>query len=167
MSLNLETILPLLKGVEEQSLYKSLKTLAPTEYLDFYPHKKGYLIDASCIVNSPYVRVIQNFWGQELSYDIYTIYAIAGVTIPNNAANYSPKYDVINNIYSLIYTPRPYKYYNDNAYIKVIAPSIDPTTGLPIVTSLYVYVFLVHYIQIENMNDFKESLKDVIKGTIK
>lgn len=160
----LELYRPFLRGIEEKTFAPGVTVLNPDGELEFKPSELGWLVECAGVSNSPFAIIKQNFLGQSSSYSVYSVYAFSKVVTPNNAVPFTPNYDLVNNVYSVLYTPRPYKYFNKTAYIIIVAPSVNPITGLPIVTTTTIYGFSVDWIEITDLEEFKKSLKDIRKG---
>jgi len=161
----IESLRPFLRGIDELAWFVVNKSLNPGESIEFRPGKAGWLVDIAVVVDTPYLSVKHNYWGQDIEYSIYSVYVYGNLST-NVAYNYVTKYDTVNNIYSMAYAPRPFKYYTKSAYIKITAPLINPITLVPITTPATITYLLVHYLEITDLDELKKSMQEVLGSGI-
>jgi len=158
----LEELLPLLDGVSKELFTKENIVLPPGESFEWRAESDGWISFCMGVCNQKHARIIHNIWVKEVSFSPFEAYTF-GLTQENTTHIFCAKYDPANNIYALIYAPRPYKFFRKNDYIKIIAPKADPTTGEPITTPTIgsLYIELTY---ITDHKKFKESLREILGG---
>jgi len=149
----IESLRPFLRGIEELNFGKQLFTVKAGEHERWKPDKAGWLVDFSIASTSPLIAIEHNFWGQKLSYNLYQAYTLGNSLYPNNAVQWFTKYDTVNSVYTMFYTPRPYDYYTNIMYI-----DIKNETG----SDISVISILIHYLSITDVNELKKSIQEVL-----
>lgn len=156
---DIESLRPLLRGIEELNWQRLAMTLPPGERAIWKPNKAGWLIDWTLVATNPAITIEHNFWGQKITYTItqaYTYYLGVGTdppsSVPNPAFNWISKWDAVLSLYSIVYTPRPYDYYTDQMYIEIINNETTPITIVGV---------NVHYLNLLDEAEYKESLREI------
>ena len=156
---SIEELLPVLEGINEELFTRENVVLPPGESFEWRAASDGWMIFCMGTCNQKHARITHNIWVKEVSFSPYECYTL-GLVQANTTHVYCAKYDTDNNIYALIYSPRPYKFFRKNNYIKITAPKADPFTGTPITTptigSLHIEV-----VYITDHKKFRESLTRV------
>ena len=158
--LSIEELLPLLDGVSEQRYVISNAVLKPGEYIEWRASLDGLLSYVFGYFNNRYASVSHNIWIKELSFSPFTVFSL-GLVQETNCAVWCPKYDTTTNTYALVYSPRPYKAFKKDNFIRVTAPTVDPLTGTPITTQTVVGLDM-QYIYITSRQKFVESLRSIL-----
>jgi hypothetical protein len=157
----LEELLPLLDGVREEFYQHENVALNPGESFEWRAPSDGWLTFVMGVCNQKYAAISHNIWVKEITFSPFTTHAY-GLTQANTTNVYCAQYDEANNIYVLIYAPRPPKFFRKDNYIRVTAPKADPLTNTPItqptVGNLYVEAILI-----TNYAKFRETLKSILR----
>ena len=152
----LEAFRPLLRGIEEYNWQRANFNIPTGDRAHWKPDHAGWLIDWALVTMNPNVIVEHNFWGQKISYSPAQFYAATTdstfYVVPNPAYNWFSKWDIMNSIYSMLYTPRPYDYFTDDMYIDVIND-----TGLP----AQILGLNVHYLDLIHPEEYIKSVKEI------
>jgi hypothetical protein len=158
---SIEELLPLLEGVREELYKHENVTLKPGESFEWRAPSDGWLTFVMGVCNQKYTVISHDIWVKEVVFSPFTA-KLYGFTQANTTNVYCAQYDETNNIYVLIYAPRPPKFFRKDNYIKITAPRVDPLTNAPItqptVGSLYVEAILI-----TDYAKFRESLKSIFK----
>lgn len=148
----IESLRPFLRGLSEGMDSAADVVLQPEEAYEWRARRKGWLMSAIALCNSPYATIIHNFWGQELRYTFASVYS-AGLTSPNGETNWVSAYDTANSLYAMVYAPRPYKYFREGSRIAIYNPT-------PSQIRLQGVGF--HYIEVVDGGELLRSLREVL-----
>ena len=159
-----EELLPALKGIKEEQILRTNVVILAGQYHQWVAEYDGWLESVSAILNQRYTRMSHDIWTAPVEYTPYLINLYA---VPPNSPSlaYNTLYDPVNNLFGTVYIPRPYKAFKKGRYIRLTAPTVDPLTGLPIVTPTLAAVFTVHMIYITNEEEFMVSLRTINGAT--
>lgn len=148
---DLESLRPLIEGVQDLVYSELNKTLVEGETLEWRPDKAGWVQGVLGAFNTPLIEVTENLWGQEIITTVTAWQTLIDDKLVNDHFTWVGKSSAVTPIYTLMYTPRPYKYYRKGSYIKLKAP-----TG-----GCVVYAFQVYYLEIDDVDVLRRSIKEL------
>jgi hypothetical protein len=157
---SIEELLPLLEGVREERYWLENVVLKPGESTEWVAPLDGWMSFVAGMFNQKHTTVVHNIWVKEVSFSPYTLYT-AGATQANSMVCWCSKYDSTNDVYVLVYAPRPYKFFRKNDYIRITAPKADPVTGAPITTPTVCSTVDIQVIYITDREKLRESLRSL------
>lgn len=137
------------------------RVIQPGKDLRITWEKKAWIRYVVGYANNPYTTIEHNVYGgKQVTMSFYQLFAL-GVTSPMPAgAIWIQTYDAVNNIYLACYSPVPPQEINPypTTYIALIAPTVNPLTGAPIVTPT-VMTLLYDSVVVLDEEKFKEGLR--------
>jgi len=139
-------------------------TLQPGQTEHVGPWEKpGWMRCLGVYSDNPYVRVSQNIYSIEkpFEWDFFTLF-VYGENRPGPGGSlvYLEKYDVVNNIYKMIYQPQPVQEFLAKSDVLITLPTRDPF-GNAITTAAIISHFH-QTILIDNVAKFTAKLQEVL-----
>lgn len=159
--LSIEELLPLLEGIRHSLITKENFTLEPGKQYKWEAENPGWLTLVAGGFSTPYAEIEHSIWVNPIVYYPYIIYTY-GFTTRSPAYNWIVRYDTTNNVYVMVYEPRPYKGYKAGSYIAIRNPKLHPITKEPVTTSMTVYYLMISYIELYDREAFVKSLRELI-----
>lgn len=163
---SIEELLPLCEGLKDDFFIRQTRTLQPGRFEEWVASDPGWMASVLVVANNPFTEISHDIWVRPTAYTFYQMQFITGFTRVNDAFNYITVYDTVNNIYALVYHPKPYKAFEKDNYLRVTAPNTNPLTGLPITTPTTLTAFTIQYIYLFDKEAFETSLRELL-GTTK
>ena len=158
-------LLPLLKGWKNDNKLETYPTIPaqnPGQSYRIGPFEyDGWIRCILGSVDNPFATFDHNVFEKPLVTTPYQLYVLSILSAPPTGAPWIYKFDTINNIYTIAWTPMPPQEFKKGTEIDVRAATQDLITGLPITTPTRILSSWVNVTLITNPDVFKDSLKEV------
>lgn len=127
----------------------------------------GYIVSVAGVFDSPFVSLQHNVWGKPVSFTPYDLMLIAQISPTGPAGlTWLQQYDLVHSLFHVKYEPKPEQYFLPKTNIWLTAPNRDQITGLPITTDTLIRGVSWYIIEITNIKQFNDKLKEVLTGKL-
>lgn len=163
----LNHLLPLLRGWRwVWDIRTSAYTLTPGQKFNFIPRKKlsypGFAVSAVVSCNNPYLSFVIEADDMTFGASAYVARTWLGFDEPNPNIVYCTLYDSMNHIYCITYGPTYWPSWKDYIEVYIQAAAYHPVTRVVFTADVTVFYSAFNYIEIENIDLFKEDLKEIL-----